>query len=726
MTSEPRETGHDDARSARYRNISQRPLNRRVVLKASAGVAAIAAAGGIGSTGVPSFAQERERVTRSERYTPSAAEIAAFGEWHVFTAAYPFYALGASWDGGVGEWPVIEVQLSVDAESWTETFMMVADNDSGQPTAGDRIFAPLLHSSGGQHVRYRTVDIEGNPGEVAGLEFVYIDATDGPWDKDIDTAPAVGASTLLEAADTRTPPEIVTRAQWGANESYRFASYGEIWPPEYQSVTHILIHHTDTPNTQDIPTAIRSIYYYHAVIQEWGDIGYNYLVGRDGRIYEGRYGGQNVIGGHSFQFAIGSSGIGLVGDFQRADAPGAAIAGLVTIAAWVGRDLNPYARQDLQQAPNLPVIASHRDVNATTCPGDYLYADLPVIRDLVAASLDELDTPFPGGIIPGDRVRVQTGDGSSLNVRSGAGTNSSIVGSLADGAYAMVVDGPVETSTGNWYMVDPTGAGATGWVIAQYLIVAPVPPPTGTGDLPFGLNVIAAESVNLRSAPTTSASVVITLSSGTLAFVMAGPQSANGYVWYQIQTAQGDVGWSARQFLRIAPFDISPDAAFAVGDIVEATEYTNIRPRPGIANTVIAGVSAGGRMEITQAPVGVNGYIFYGVYSDNDDGGWAVENTMRRVGSTPGGKFTVGDSARVTESTNLRSSPSTSSLIIATMPAGTTGEIVGGPTTASGYTWWRFRTSYGTGWAAENWLAPSDDLVSLLIERLKAILAGLF
>lgn len=710
MSVKPRDADQRQEPKRRYQGISQRPLNRRVVMKASAGIAAIAAAGGIGSTVAPAIARERERVTRSETYVPSDVEIEAIGEWHVFAAAYPFYALGVSWDDGVGEWPVIEVQLSTDAESWSETYKMVADNDSGQPTRGDRTFTSLLHSSGAEYVRYRTVDIDGDPGLVAGLEFVYIDATDGPWENDLVAEPAVGARTIqIASADTRTPPEIITRAQWGANEGYRFAPYGEIWPPEYETVSQIIIHHTATPNSQDIPTAVRSIYYYHAVIQGWGDIGYNYLVGRDGRIYQGRYGGQDVIGGHSFQFAVGSSGISIIGDFQDTPVPDAAIAGLVAITAWVGRDLDPYATHDFLQAANLPVIASHRDVNATTCPGDYLYNDLPEIRDLVAAALDDLDTPFAGGIIPGDRVRVQTDTGGALNVRSSAGTGAGVVGSLANGSYAMVMDGPVETSSGNWYMVEQSSTGTSGWVTAQFLIVAPIPPPLDGDDFPFGLNIVTASVVNLRSSPTTSAGVVTTLASGTLAFVLAGPARANGYEWYQIQTAQGDVGWAAKQFLAAAPFDENPNAAFAVGDIVEATEFTNIRSRPGLANTVIASVGAGGRMEITQAPVGVNGYIFYGVYSANDDGGWAVENTMRRVGSAPDDTFDIGDSARVTEVMNLRSSASTSASVVAIMPAGTTGEIVGGPQEASGYTWWRFSTSLGTGWAVENWLTETTD-----------------
>ena len=44
---------------------------------------------------------------------------------------------------------------------------------------------------------------------------------------------------------------------------------------------------------------IRGIYAYHTLSRQWGDIGYNYLVGQRGRIYEGRAGGDYVVGSHA-------------------------------------------------------------------------------------------------------------------------------------------------------------------------------------------------------------------------------------------------------------------------------------------------------------------------------------------------------------------------------------------------------------------------------------------
>src|SRR5690606_34656535 len=99
-----------------------------------------------------------------------------------------------------------------------------------------------------------------------------------------------------------------------------------------------------------------SIYYYHCVTQGWGDIGYNYVVDVRGNIFEGRVGGANVIGGHAYQYANGSSGICVMGDFSYSDAPQAAKSALANIIAYVVRDLNPKGSKQFHEAPNLPVI----------------------------------------------------------------------------------------------------------------------------------------------------------------------------------------------------------------------------------------------------------------------------------------------------------------------------------------------------------------------------------
>jgi hypothetical protein len=76
--------------------------------------------------------------------------------------------------------------------------------------------------------------------------------------------------------------------------------------------------------------------------------------------------------------------------------------------------------------------------------------------------------------------------------------------------------------------------------------------------------------------------------------------------------------------------------------------------------------------------------------------------------------FTIGELVMVSgtggEGLNLRNCPATSCMALIDMPDGTVMEVVGGPTTADGYTWWNLSGTVGgvnyTGWAIQNFLVP--------------------
>jgi len=331
-----------------------------------------------------------------------------------------------------------------------------------------------------------------------------------------------------------------------------------------------------------------------------------------------------------------------------------------------------------------------------------------LIRQLVAQTIDEgvLETGVPAGIAPGDRVRVQTDDGSALNIRGTA--NGSVIGSIANGDLAWVTDGPTTTDDANWYQIDPVGSSPTGWSTAAFLIVDPPPfPGDGTG-YPFGLNLRFVSTGNLRRGPGTGSAVVASIPANSLAYVMMGPLDADGLDWYQVRVMDVADGWVASSLIEPVPFDDSPAAQFAVGDTVEATQSINIRPRPGLAQGAIATAATGSKFQLSVAPVAVNGYVWYGAYSTTHGGGWIVEDYLRESTPPPDGKFDIGDAIRVTDTMNLRASPTTSASVVMSMPAGTTGTVIDGPRNANGYIWWQIRTSGGTtGWAVENWLVET-------------------
>lgn len=698
----------------RYRNESGLPLNRRVVMKAAAGLTATLMAGATAMTPAirPNVtkAQEAEGTRARDWFPEENVTLRSVGGgdgWTTFQTEFPFWAIGVGWDRSVGWWPAVDMQVSADGETWSDVFTLVGRDDGGPVPADGRIYTDLYFADGEQHIRYRIRDAEDNPVTLDGFKITYIDPTDGPWEADRgDTImrTASTASTTSTNTDTDVPPTIITRAQWGANESLRFENGEEIWPPEYQTVQHAIVHHAAVNYGTDGYNAVRSIYYYHCVTQGWGDIGYNYLVDVRGNIFEGRVGGANVIGGHAYEYANGSSGICVMGDFSYQDAPAAAKAALAHILAYVTRDLDTYARRPFHQHPNLPTICGHRDVVQSTCPGDGLYDDLPYLRDTVAATLDagRLDSGNPGGIVPGDRVKVVTEDGNPLNMRSGAGEDKPVNGTIPNGTYLQIEQGPISTPSDNWYRV--TYRGTTGWVSATYLIVDP-DDADPTFDYTFGVNIRVKGSSYLRSTPSTSGSVVATVPAGAWGFVMAGPTNANGYTWYQLRTQSHGTGWMATTGFELAPV-YNPTPQFSVGQAVVATTSAPIRVRPGIAQTASGTAAAGTNLVVSVAPIAVTDRIWYGVHSQATGGGWMEQGHLRAGSGVPAGPVTaVGQQFQVTEALNMRSGAGTNYGIIATLPAGTTGSVIGGPSNASGYTWWQVRTSSGQqGWVVSNWI----------------------
>src|SRR5665647_1370469 len=192
--------------------------------------------------------------------------------------------------------------------------------------------------------------------------------------------PAPGA-----AAAATAQPTIYTRAQWGANESLRRGA------PSYGKILLGFVHHTDSANSytaSDVPAMIRGMYAYHVQSLGWDDIGYNFLVDRFGRIWEGRYGGMTraVVGAQTLNFNSVSMGVSAIGNYDVAAVPQAMTNAFKRIFAWkFSLSRIPAIGTVLANGKYLQRVSGHRDAFATVCPGRYLYALLPQIRTGTAA-----------------------------------------------------------------------------------------------------------------------------------------------------------------------------------------------------------------------------------------------------------------------------------------------------------------------------------------------------
>lgn len=204
-------------------------------------------------------------------------------------------------------------------------------------------------------------------------------------------------------------PYIASRSEWGADESIKTCS------PSYASnVRNAFVHHTDTGNdysADQVAQIIRGIYAFHVYSRGWCDIGYNFLVDKWGRVFEGRYGGitKAVIGAHAGGFNTGSTGVSVLGNFTATNVPDSALRGIAELLAWkfsyhgvdagsqVSATSGGSTRYPEGQVVRLWNISGHRDVSLTACPGDGLYPSVPWLRTEVQRRvLSSPPNPLPG------------------------------------------------------------------------------------------------------------------------------------------------------------------------------------------------------------------------------------------------------------------------------------------------------------------------------------------
>jgi hypothetical protein len=187
---------------------------------------------------------------------------------------------------------------------------------------------------------------------------------------------------------------VLPRAAWGADERRRFSDGEERWPPAYATPEALVVHHTRTVNEDPSPAAtMRAIYAFHADVRGWGDIGYHYVVGPDGRVFAGRWDGgrPGVVAGHALGHNTGTEGIAVLGNFEEEAPTPEAWRGLVALLGWRCRALgvDPSGRSGplgpSGARRSFPTILGHGDCRPTTCPGARLAAELPRLREEVAA-----------------------------------------------------------------------------------------------------------------------------------------------------------------------------------------------------------------------------------------------------------------------------------------------------------------------------------------------------
>ena len=235
-------------------------------------------------------------------------------------------------------------------------------------------------------------------------------------------AAASGIATIARAALPAVPAvevlpglAIYPRDAWGAD-------LPPVGPIAKETAQFLLVHHTASSNSYGSAAGlIQATYAFHtSAAKRWNDVCYEFFIGRDGDVWEGRAG---ALAGPVVADATGGSQgfaqlICLIGDFTSQLPTPAAQASLVKVLAWLADrydiDIGHGAttsfisrgsqRWPAGTAVSTPTIAGHRDMSYTACPGDAFYPLLPEIRTRAIAQSETWRTTLK----PARRLGVVT------------------------------------------------------------------------------------------------------------------------------------------------------------------------------------------------------------------------------------------------------------------------------------------------------------------------------
>ncbi len=297
-----------------------------------------------------------------------------------------------------------EVRASADGSAWSDWTEVLEDEGGGSLV----YFGPLQ-----RHIE-----------TTADCRALLIDAGETPAEE----------RKRLRARAAAEPLAVVKREEWGCTPAVCPVTA----TPSYTKVTHLVVHHSASANTSnDWPAVLRSFWVLHVRGNGWSDIGYNYLIDPDGVLYEGRAGGDGVLGAHFSGVNSGTMGVCMVGTFSTVAPTAASVDTLRGMLAWQAEKWKLDAGGGTLHAASgltLPVISGHRDAglspratSRTECPGNGLYALLAGLRRQVRQGMEEdclLEMQRPWRCAAGDggivEIPYTLGSGCALDVESQA------------------------------------------------------------------------------------------------------------------------------------------------------------------------------------------------------------------------------------------------------------------------------------------------------------------
>ena len=224
-----------------------------------------------------------------------------------------------------------------------------------------------------------------------------------------------------------------------------------------------------------------------------------------------------------------------------------------------------------------------------------------------------------------DAYAAQTGTvtASALNIRSGAGTNYSVITKAYKGESVDILD----TSNG-WYKVKLSN-GKIGWASSDYINrMSNSNSNSQNGTSISGYGKVTASTLNVRSGAGTSYSVVTKVYKGDKVNLL---ESLNG--WYKIKLSNGKVGWVSSDYItkiNNSNNDSSNNNSQSGTSISGYGKVTasalNVRSGAGTSYSVVTKAYKGDKVELLESSNG-----WYKIKLSSGKVGWASSDYITKI-----------------------------------------------------------------------------------------------
>ena len=175
----------------------------------------------------------------------------------------------------------------------------------------------------------------------------------------------------------------------------------------------------------------------------------------------------------------------------------------------------------------------------------------------------------------------------ALNVRSGAGTSYSVIGSLSNGANVEIVE-----TSGSWYKIK-YGSGY-GYVSKDYVTVSSSSSNSGSSSSTTTQSgtIKVSDALNVRSGAGTSYSVIGSLSNGANVEIVETSGS-----WYKIKYGSG-YGYVSKDYVTINTRSIAENTVLREGTAV--TLALKVRDESNYESTVMGTIAMGEKVSVLE------------------------------------------------------------------------------------------------------------------------------